>query len=146
MRQMTGSGMSEVTKKMQLRDLRQSSGQNFRAWVTAFIQAYHSLHGMNPSSEYARKLIERGALPQYQLRLRELASTSNLEQVILSMESWESLISVIPSSSPSLSSSTLPQVSPSPPVLVSQPSSSVSSVSSNSSASSTSQSPPVLQA
>src|SRR6185437_2706156 len=57
MRQMTSSGMSEVTNKMQLRDLLQSSGQNLRAWVTAVIQAYHSLHGMNPSSEYARKVI-----------------------------------------------------------------------------------------
>src|SRR5689334_3399311 len=67
---------------------------------------------MNSSSEYARKLFERGALPPYQIRLRELANTSHLEQVIFRIDSWESLISVIPSSSPCLSSSILPQVSP----------------------------------
>jgi len=89
LRKSTSSSVSDVLKRNQIRDLRQSPGQSFSSWISTVSTVFHSIHGDLPSEDVARKLIIEGASPAYQIRLERLRHVTSIQKLLEKIEHWE---------------------------------------------------------
>src|SRR6185437_13097324 len=89
MRAITSNPMGEVLKKNQLRDMRQQVGQTFTSWLATVTNTYLTVRGEFPSEEEARAIAVAGALPNYQLKLKEWYKIRDFQDLIEKIEGWE---------------------------------------------------------